>query len=112
MTITEQYKKMVEEYDNYHARCIATDGEYTYEEMAKISSDAIKMNYEWNRNLLTQSILSLLKAEVDALEGMKKKQGRIARKGQFETVLIAEVRAYNQALQDRKQILEERIREI
>lgn len=70
---TEWEKNILQEFDDYHSRCIGSDAEYTDAEMAKIISDRLKSNYEWDRNFLLSALASQRKEIVEKLEGKKLK---------------------------------------
>lgn len=58
-------EEILKEFDDYHARCIGSDAEYTDAEMAKIISDRLKSNYEWDRAFLL-SHLTLARQQLEA----------------------------------------------
>ena len=66
MTITEQYKKMVEDFRKAYRE--------QYEDI--LPEEYLEDGNKWFENFLTQSILSLLRAEVESLEGAKLGYGK------------------------------------
>lgn len=58
---TQKLHPLLEEFDNRHSRCIATDGEYTDKEMVNMLSERMKKNYEEDREMIRKFLEELKK---------------------------------------------------
>ena len=87
-------KDINEEFYNHHARCFATDGEYTDAELVKIQAEVLKREIEWDINFLH----SVRAADKEAVREMIKSLERNAENGFLGNTQTDE--AYNSALSD------------